>query len=36
VLKVNATPTAFVNGEMRKGSMSFDELDRKIKSLLKK
>jgi protein-disulfide isomerase len=36
VLKVNATPTSFVNGEMLKGSMSFDELNRKIKSLLKK
>jgi protein-disulfide isomerase len=36
VLKVNATPTFFVNGEMLKGSMSFEELDKKIKSLLKK
>jgi protein-disulfide isomerase len=36
VLKVNATPTAFVNGEMLKSSMSFDELGRKIKLFLKK
>jgi protein-disulfide isomerase len=36
VLKVNATPTFFVNGEMLKGSMSFEELDQKIRSLLKK
>lgn len=36
VLKVNATPTFFVNGEMLKGSMSFEELDKKLKSLLKK
>jgi protein-disulfide isomerase len=36
VLKVNATPTSFVNGKVLKGSMSLDELDRKIKSPLKK
>ena len=36
VLKVNATPTFFVNGAMLKGSMSFEELDQKIRSLLKK
>jgi protein-disulfide isomerase len=36
VLKVDATPTFFVNGEKLKGSMSFEELDKKIKSLLKK
>jgi protein-disulfide isomerase len=36
VLKVDATPTFFVNGEKLKGSMSFEELDQKIKSLLKK
>ena len=36
VLKVDATPTFFVNGETLKGSMSFEELDQKIKSLLKK
>jgi hypothetical protein len=36
VLKVNATLTSIGNGEMLKGSMSLDELDGKIKSLLKK
>jgi protein-disulfide isomerase len=36
VLKVDATPTIFVNGERLKGAMSFEELDRKIKSRLKK
>jgi Protein-disulfide isomerase len=35
VLKVDATPTFFVNGEMLKGAMSFEELDAKLKSLLK-
>jgi protein-disulfide isomerase len=35
VLKVNATPTFFINGEMLKGAMAFEELDRKLKSLLK-
>jgi protein-disulfide isomerase len=35
-LKVDATPTFFVNGEMLKGNMSFEEIDKKIKSLLKK
>jgi protein-disulfide isomerase len=35
VLKVNSTPTFFVNGEMIKGETSFDEFDKKIKSLLK-
>jgi protein-disulfide isomerase len=35
-LKVDATPTFFINGEMAKGAMSFEELDRKIQSLLKK
>jgi protein-disulfide isomerase len=35
-LKVDATPTFFIDGEMRKGAMSFEELDKKIKSLLKK
>jgi protein-disulfide isomerase len=34
-LKVDATPTFFINGEMLKGAMSFEELDKKIKSLLK-
>ena len=35
VLKVDATPTFFVNGEMLKGALSFEEMDQKIKSLLK-
>jgi protein-disulfide isomerase len=35
-LKVDATPTFFVNGEKVKGAMSFEELDAKIKSLLKR
>jgi len=35
-LKVDATPTFFINGERVKGAMSFEELDRKIKSLLKR
>ena len=35
VLKVNSTPTFFVNGEMIKGEASFDEFDKKIKSMLK-
>jgi protein-disulfide isomerase len=35
VLKVNSTPTFFINGEMVKGETSFDEFDKKIKSLLK-
>jgi protein-disulfide isomerase len=35
VLKVDATPTFFINGERRKGAMSFEQLDEKIKSLLK-
>jgi protein-disulfide isomerase len=34
-LKVEATPTFFINGEMTKGAMSFEELDKKIRSLLK-
>ncbi len=34
VLKVDATPT-FINGERLKGAMSFEELDEKIKPLLK-
>ena len=36
ILKVDSTPTFFVNGERLKGAMSFEELDRKIKSRLKK
>jgi protein-disulfide isomerase len=35
-LKVDATPTFFVNGEMLKGAMSFEELDAKIRSRLKR
>jgi protein-disulfide isomerase len=35
-LKVDATPTFFINGEMLKGAMSFEELDQKIKAALKK
>jgi protein-disulfide isomerase len=35
VLKVDATPTFFVNGERLKGAMSFEELDAKLASLLK-
>ena len=35
VLKVNSTPTFFVNGEMIKGETTFEEFDKKIKPLLK-
>jgi protein-disulfide isomerase len=35
VLKVNSTPTFFINGEMIKGETSFEEFDKRIKSLLK-
>ena len=35
VLKVNSTPTFFINGEMIKGEHSFEEFDKRIKSLLK-
>ena len=35
VLKVNSTPTFFINGEMIRGEASFDEFDKKIKALLK-
>ena len=35
-LKVDATPTFFINGERLKGAMSFEELDEKLKSLLKR
>jgi protein-disulfide isomerase len=35
VLKVNSTPTFFINGEMLKGEISFEEFDKRIKSLLK-
>jgi protein-disulfide isomerase len=36
VLKVDATPTLFINGEMIKGAASFEEVDKKISLLLKK
>ena len=32
VLKVNSTPTFFVNGEMLKGDTSFEEFDKRIKA----
>ena len=35
-LKVDATPTFFVNGEILKGAMSFEELDNKLSALLKR
>jgi protein-disulfide isomerase len=35
VLKVEGTPTFFFNGEMVAGELSFEEIDAKIKSLLK-
>jgi protein-disulfide isomerase len=35
VLKVNSTPTFFINGEILRGETSFEEFDTKIKSLLK-
>jgi protein-disulfide isomerase len=35
VLKVNSTPTFFINGEMIRGEASFEEFDKKIKSMLK-
>ena len=35
VLKVNSTPTFFINGEKIKGETSFEEFDKQIKSLLK-
>jgi protein-disulfide isomerase len=35
VLKVNSTPTFFINGEMIKGEIKFEDFDKKIKSLLK-
>src|SRR5215813_370236 len=35
VLKVDSTPTFFINGEMIKGDQSFEEFDKRIKSLLK-
>ena len=35
-LKVDATPTFFINGEMSKGAVSFEEMEAKIEPLLKK
>ena len=35
VLKVNSTPTFFINGVMIKGETSFEEFDKRIKALLK-
>jgi protein-disulfide isomerase len=35
VLKVNSTPTFFINGDMVKGETSFDEFKKKIDPLLK-
>jgi protein-disulfide isomerase len=35
VLKVNSTPTFFVNGDMVKGEISFEEFKKKIDALLK-
>jgi protein-disulfide isomerase len=35
-LKVDSTPTFFVNGKMHKGAMSFEELEAIIKPLLKR
>jgi protein-disulfide isomerase len=35
VLKVNATPTFFINGERIKGAISFEEFDKRINQLLK-
>jgi protein-disulfide isomerase len=35
VLKVSSTPTFFINGEMVKGEQTFEEFDKRIKSLLK-
>ena len=36
VLKVDSTPTVFVNSERLKGTMSFEELEDMVKPLLKK
>jgi protein-disulfide isomerase len=35
VLKVDSTPTFFINGERIRGETSFEEFDKRIKSLLK-
>jgi protein-disulfide isomerase len=36
MLKVDSTPTVFVNGERLKGAISFEELEDRIKPPLKK
>jgi protein-disulfide isomerase len=35
ILKVNSTPTFFINGELVNGATSFEEFDKRIKALLK-
>jgi protein-disulfide isomerase len=35
-LKVEVTPTLFINGEMLKGTMTFEELDKKLVALLRR
>jgi len=35
-LKVDATPTFFINGEKLKGSMSFEDLEKKLTTILKR
>lgn len=35
-LKVDATPTFFINGERVKGSMSFEEFEKRLRPLLKR
>jgi protein-disulfide isomerase len=35
VLKVNSTPTFFINGEMIKGEQSFEEFSKRINAMLK-
>ena len=35
-LKVESTPTFFVNGKRLKGAMSFEQLDEKLKPHLKR
>jgi protein-disulfide isomerase len=35
VLKVQSTPTFFINGEMLKGEQSFEEFSKRINSMLK-
>jgi protein-disulfide isomerase len=35
VLKIEGTPTFFINGEMIAGELPFEEFDKKIKSQLK-